>query len=67
MFHAPKTHGVSRQSAGEPPNEFEHHIICPVCGEGVDCADVAEVMRHGDRSHRRPMAAIAPRILTPAL
>ncbi|MEJ0059310.1 MAG: hypothetical protein WDM79_06990 [Terricaulis sp.] len=56
MPHTVDARGASSaKNAHMPLNEFEHHIICPVCGEGVDCADVAEVIHHGDRSHRRPM------------
>ncbi|MEJ0023790.1 MAG: hypothetical protein WDN76_10450 [Alphaproteobacteria bacterium] len=35
-----------------PANEFEHFIVCPKCRQAVDCADIAEVMRHADPLHK---------------
>jgi rubredoxin len=57
MFDTSESQSVQRtQSTPKTPNEFEHHIICPVCGQGVACADVAEVMRHANPAHRAPSA-----------
>jgi hypothetical protein len=38
---------------GEPENEAEHFMECPVCGQAFDMRDLGQVFHHDQPQHER--------------
>jgi hypothetical protein len=45
-------HGVAEECAKtDPSNELEHYVVCPVCGQILDCRDARQVAHHTEALH----------------
>lgn len=42
---------AGKRVGGEPENEADHFITCPVCGQTIDMRDLEEVLRHEQPGH----------------
>ena len=40
-----------RRVGGEPADEAEHFMACPVCGQAIDKRDLGQVFHHDDPDH----------------
>lgn len=36
---------------GEPADEAEHFVICPACGQAIDCRNLGDVLHHAEPGH----------------
>lgn len=35
----------------DPRSDIEHYVICPICGQILDCRDKRQVAHHSDALH----------------
>lgn len=47
----PKIGGPGKRHGGEPANEVDHFIVCPVCRQAFDRRDLSQVLHHAAPEH----------------
>ena len=44
--------GIAEQcESADPLSEVEHYVVCPVCGQIIDCRDARQVAHHTEALH----------------
>ena len=41
----------AKRIGGEPADEAEHCIVCPSCGQAIDCRNLGDVLYHEEPGH----------------